>query len=341
MRLKLKSLPRRDSGCQIPQWKRELASAFRRPGDLLEALELGHAMLPGARAAAAKFRFLVPVGYASLMEKKNPKDPLLRQVLPSAEELAQHPGYVPDPVGDLNASMSPGLLQKYDGRALLLASGACAVQCRYCFRRHFPYAEGGASSERKFAALEKLAASHDINEVILSGGDPLMLDDHAFAALVGELQSIPHLARLRIHTRMPIVLPSRITSALCETLRTSRLPPVVVVHANHPRELSDEVQAALSALRRAGITLLNQSVLLRGVNDSVRVLEELSEALFASGVLPYYLHLLDRVTGAAHFEVDLPRATSLVATLRSRLPGYLVPRLAREDPGCPSKTILL
>ncbi len=331
-------LARSDSACQIPLWKRDLAAAITRPEPLLDMLGLPRRLLPAAREASQSFRLLVPRGFAALMEHGNPDDPLLRQVLPLGHELQAQPGFQRDPVGDAAALSGPGLLQKYRGRALLIATGACAVHCRYCFRRHYPYAEHGGLHDRTTGAIAQLAASPDIEEVILSGGDPLMLDDHLLADLIAKLDAVPHLKRLRVHTRLPIVLPSRVTPELCGALAASRLGSVVVVHANHPRELSTEVGAALDRLRQSGVVLLNQSVLLSGVNDRVAVLAALSEGLFDAGVLPYYLHMLDRVAGAAHFSVPTAVAVELISQLRRRLPGYLVPRLVREEAGRPHKT---
>jgi EF-P beta-lysylation protein EpmB len=233
---------------------------------------------------------------------------------------------------------APGLLKKFKGRALLLITGACAIHCRYCFRRYFPYAEGTIQADGAGAALDTLAKDASVSEVILSGGDPLMLDDSVLSTLIGRLEQLPHLKRLRLHTRMPIVLPSRITTRLCEALSGSRLQSSIVVHVNHSRELESEAHAGLGRLRQAGITLLNQSVLLKGVNDSEHSLTELSEALFECGVLPYYLHMLDRVAGTAHFDLDDTKAVVLLDRLRAQLPGYLVPRLVREQSGCPYKT---
>ncbi|MCU0835749.1 MAG: EF-P beta-lysylation protein EpmB [Chromatiaceae bacterium] len=334
---KLDSLSRSQSAGEDGAWRGELVRAYTHPQDLLDALRLDHGLLPAAIAAARHFRLLVPRGFAALMTPGDPQDPLLRQVLPLGEELAAYPGFGLDPVGDLAAARAPGLLQKYQGRALLIATAACAVHCRYCFRRHFPYASEATLSDRAAAALARLAQSPEVREVILSGGDPLMLGDAALADLIERLAAIPHLRRLRLHTRLPIVLPSRVTTALCGLLSGSRLTTVLVVHANHPRELGAAARDALARLRRAGLPLLNQGVLLRGVNDDVDTLAELSEALFAAGVLPYYLHLLDRVAGAGHFEVPEAEAVDLVRTLRARLPGYLVPRLVREEPGALSK----
>lgn len=321
------------------RWKTELAQAFTNPTELLRYLDIEHRRLPAADAASVQFRMLVPRGFAALMQPGNPRDPLLLQVLPSATELLPVAGFCADPVGDGDAKRAPGLLQKYAGRALLVVTGACAVHCRYCFRRQFPYAEH-ASGQRFDAALAALQASPDLHELILSGGDPLMLDDNALAGLIARLEPIRHLRRLRLHTRLPVVLPSRVTDALCELLGGGRLKPVLVIHANHPMELGPSATTALSRLSRAGIPLLNQSVLLRGVNDDAAVLVELAERLFDLGVANYYLHQLDRVQGAAHFEVDDARACALLEQLRQRLPGYLVPRLVREQAGATHKTPL-
>jgi EF-P beta-lysylation protein EpmB len=271
------------------------------------------------------------------MTPGDPNDPLLRQVLPSVEELVPRPGYSIDPVGDSEAIQAPGLLKKYRGRALLLVTGACAVHCRYCFRRHFPYADSALIHDHSRAAIRSLQSDSSISEVILSGGDPLMYDDHGLDSLFAELERLQHVRRLRLHTRIPIVLPSRITPKLCEVLSGRRLKTLVVVHVNHARELSDEAHGSLAALRKAGIDLLNQSVLLRGVNDSAQTLAGLSEALFDCGVLPYYLHMMDPVAGGAHFDVPATEARQLLDRLRPMLPGYLVPRLVREIPGAEFK----
>ncbi len=272
------------------------------------------------------------------MRKGDIDDPLLRQVLPLAEEEAEVPGFIGDPVGDLAAAAVPGVLHKYRGRVLLVTTGACAVHCRYCFRRHFPYADSNPSVQQWQGALEYIHGHSDITEVILSGGDPLAFSDSRLADLVEQVAAIPHVKRLRIHTRLPIVLPSRVDKNLLAWLQRTRLQKVVVVHANHANEIDEEVRAAMRKLRDAGTMLLNQSVLLKGVNDSAEELADLSERLFEAGILPYYLHLLDRVQGAAHFEVDRARALWLMQVLRARLPGYLVPRLVREQPGADSKT---
>jgi len=324
----------------LSSWQRDLAEAFSRPGDLLEALGLDPALLsPAALEAHGRFRLRVPRSFVSRMRYGDPADPLLRPVLPLDAELAHVPGFGADPLAEADAGRVPGLLQKYRGRALLMTTGACAVHCRYCFRREFPYGEHVATSRLELA-LETLAADSSIEEVILSGGDPLSLTDSRLAEITDALARIPHLKRLRVHTRQPIVLPSRVDAGLLEWLARLPWPRVVVLHANHAAELDAEVAAALERLRAAGAQLLNQSVLLRGVNDSADALEALSRRLFETGVLPYYLHLLDRIDGAAHFEVSESRARALAAELSARLPGYLVPRFVREVPGALAKVSL-
>ncbi|MGD2084397.1 MAG: EF-P beta-lysylation protein EpmB [Chromatiales bacterium] len=322
---------------QAPPWQRLLSEGFSRPAALLEFLDLDPALLAPAEDAARAFPLRVPRGYAARMRRGDPADPLLRQVLPLGLELDEVPGFGADPVGDLGAVAAPGVLHKYRGRALLVVTGACAVHCRYCFRRHYPYPAESLRGPEAGTAIAWLRRSTDIREVILSGGDPLVLSDRRLAGLARALADIPHLQRLRIHTRLPVVLPERIDASLLEWLAHGRLKPVVVVHANHPRELDEDVAAALGRLKDAGVELLNQAVLLAGVNDSAEVLAELSERLFEHGVLPYYLHGLDRVRGAAHFEVPDGRALALQRELSDRLPGYLVPRLVREVPGAASK----
>ncbi|RMD78922.1 MAG: EF-P beta-lysylation protein EpmB [Gammaproteobacteria bacterium] len=323
-----------------PAWREELRRAVRDPAELLRLLGLPLGLLPELRAGAAAaggFPLRVPRPYLARMRRGDPADPLLRQVLPSASEGRPVPGFAADPLEEARAQPLPGLLRKYRGRALLVLTGACAVHCRYCFRRHFPYGERALDLE---AALAALARDSELEEVILSGGDPLVWDDGRLGALAARLARLPGLRRLRLHTRLPVVLPQRVDEALLAWLEATPLQAVMVIHCNHPREVDAGVRAALGRLRQAGVTLLNQAVLLRGVNDSVEALAGLSEALFEAGVLPYYLHLLDRVAGAAHFEVPEGEALRLVAGLRARLPGYLVPRLARERPGAPAKEVL-
>jgi EF-P beta-lysylation protein EpmB len=272
------------------------------------------------------------------MRRGDPRDPLLMQVLPLADELNSVPGFTADPVGDLSSRGARGVLHKYHGRALLITTGACAVHCRYCFRRHFPYADDTASSDRWRTALDYIRKDTTLNEVILSGGDPLNLSDRRLEELTVALADIEHVKRLRIHTRTAVALPERVDSSFTRWLSGVRLQKVVVLHTNHPAEIDSTVRAACANIKSSGATLLNQSVLLAGVNDSVATLSQLSETLFAAGAMPYYLSLLDRVAGAAHFEVGETRGKELVSNLTARLPGYLVPRLVREVAGSESKT---
>lgn len=325
---------------QPPAWQRALQDAVTEPAELLALLGLGLEWLEPARSAARRFPLRVPRGFVGRMRPGDPRDPLLLQVLPIGAELEEVAGYVTDPVGDLAARAGPGLLHKYSGRALLVATGACAIHCRYCFRRHFPYDDENASRAGFAPALDAIRADASISEVILSGGDPLTLNDRRLAGLWDALAAIPHVRRIRIHTRLPVVLPERVDAGFLDAWSAVRLQKVVVVHANHAREIDDSVRGAIAGLHAAGTTLLNQTVLLGGVNDRVADLVDLSEALFAAGVLPYYLHVLDRVAGAAHFDVPVGAAQRLAAELAARLPGYLVPRLVREEPGAPAKTVL-
>ena len=325
-------------------WQVELANAVTDPAELLSLLRLplpDTASLARLRAAAARFALRVPRSYAALMTPGDAADPLLRQVLPAGEELLEVPGFVSDPVGDLQVQQARGMLHKYRGRRLLLTTGACAVHCRYCFRREFPYAEANAASGGWREVVDALRADPEAEEVILSGGDPLALSDAKLARLAAELAALPQLRRLRLHTRTPVVLPSRVDAALLRWLQDFPQPVVIVLHANHAREFSPALVEACRGLRAAGVTLLNQAVLLRGVNDSLAAQAALAEAGFAAGVLPYYLHQLDPVRGAAHFGVDDGAAIDLHRQLRAHLPGYLVPRLVRELPGAPSKTPVL
>jgi EF-P beta-lysylation protein EpmB len=320
-------------------WRQSLRNAITDAHELLEALDLG-ALADRLPARDAGFALRVPRGFVARMRLGDPRDPLLLQVLPQLAECEDTPGFTDDAVGDLAARTAHGMLHKYEGRALLIAAGSCAVNCRYCFRRHFPYSEEIAAANGWREALAHVRADSSIHEVILSGGDPLVLSDAKLQELSQGLEAIPHVRTLRIHTRIPVVLPERINASFCEWLAAIPLRRVVVLHANHPDELDDSVRAACARLREAGATLLNQSVLLRGINDDADTLAALSERLFDCGALPYYLHQLDRVRGAAHFEVADDRARELVESLRKRLPGYLLPRLVREVPGRPGKTPL-
>ena len=329
------------SGARAGGWQQLLADAVTDPRELCSLLELDPSLVLPAMAAATDFALRVPRSYVARMRKGDPNDPLLLQVLPVGAESQVVEGFVTDPVGDLDRRAAKGLLHKYRGRALLVATGACAIHCRYCFRRHFPYAEESALQQGWQPAIEHLRADPTISEVILSGGDPWSLSDRRLKQLTDALQAIPHIRRLRVHTRYPIVLPERVDCGLLDWLRGLRLQKVVVMHANHAHEIDDSVRHACRQLSAAGVTLLNQSVLLKGVNDTVEALAELSEALFETHVLPYYLHVLDKVRGAAHFDLPESRALQLHRELTARLPGYLVPKLVREIAGAPAKTAVV
>jgi EF-P beta-lysylation protein EpmB len=321
-------------------WQQALAAAVTDPAELCQLLDLDPELVLPARHAAATFSLRVPRSFVARMRRGDRHDPLLLQVLPLAQESLAVTGFGADPLGELAARAAPGVLHKYCGRVLLVATGACAVHCRYCFRRHFPYEAEAALAAGWSRALDYVRADDSITEVILSGGDPLSLSQRRLSQLGDALQAIPHVRRLRIHTRYPVVLPERIDSALLAWLHELPLQKVMVIHANHAQELDAQVAAVCSELRSTGTVLLNQTVLLAGINDSVAALRQLSERLFAIGVLPYYLHVLDKVAGAAHFDVPTRLALRLHRELAAELPGYLLPRLVREDAGGASKTAL-
>ena len=318
---------------QPPRWQQAWREAVRDPRELLSLLGLDRLADRVSAEAAGQFPLRVPRGFVARMRHGDPGDPLLRQVLPLDDEMRVVPGFALDAVGDSAARAGTGIIQKYQGRALLVATGSCAVHCRYCFRRHFPYAEETAARDGWREAVALIRADPGIDEVLLSGGDPLSLATSKLAELTDALAGIAHLKRLRIHSRLPVVLPERVDDALLEWLAALPWPVAFVIHANHANEFDTSVDAALLRLRQAGAQLLNQAVLLRGVNDSVDALADLSERSFAAGVLPYYLHQLDRVQGVAHFEVEDTQALALHGALAARLSGYLVPRLVREIPG--------
>lgn len=321
-------------------WRRELLDVVTDVSELLRLVDVDPSAIEGEFGEPRQpsdFPLRVPRPYIARMRRRDPGDPLLRQVLPTSCEAEPAPGYAVDPLGEAHAVVDAGVLKKYRGRALVIATGACAVHCRYCFRRHFPYAEH--RQDMSFGSLEVLRRDPTIREVILSGGDPLMLTDGHLARLLSEVAGIDHVTRIRVHTRLPVVIPQRVTSALTETLANVPQRVVVVLHFNHPNEIDQACAAALSRLHR--VTLLNQSVLLHGINDDVDALAELSEQLFAVGVLPYYLHMPDAVAGTAHFDVPERRAVALHRQLMARLPGYLVPRLVREVPGGAAKELVV
>lgn len=324
-------------GATAEPWSVAIKTAVRSGVELCRRLALPVAYEASAAAVERAFPVFAPLGFVSKMRIGDPHDPLLRQVLPLEEELVSTPGFSSDPVADQQAQLTAGLLQKYSGRVLLVTTGVCAIHCRYCFRRHYPYSDGPPSHERWAGTIRHIAADRSIEEVILSGGDPLTISDERLAQFADELARIPHLRRLRVHSRLPIVIPQRVTDRLLGWLRGTRLSPIMVVHANHPRELDGEVSDSLAKLVDAGVPVLNQSVLLRGVNDDGATLVELCQRLIDLRVIPYYLHQLDRVAGAAHFEVTVRRGLELMDQLRRMLPGYAVPRYVQEFPGDTSK----
>ncbi len=322
-------------------WQKALSDIITDPALLLTTLNLGLEHLEAAKRATKLFPLRVPKGFVARMQLGNIHDPLLRQVLPLADEFHVAEGFSKDPLQEHKANKIPGLLHKYKGRILLTLSGHCAINCRYCFRRHFPYAENNPGRKGWQQAFDYIQNDQTIKEVILSGGEPLIVNDNTLAKLITDLEKIPHLKRLRIHTRLPIVIPERITDKFVTILQTSRLQPIMVIHCNHANEIDDHVSQILNKLNQANISLLNQAVLLKGVNDNLQALTDLSETLFDNKVLPYYLHLLDRVTGTAHFEVPEPYAKHLYQQLTGNLPGFLVPKLVRELGGAEAKTVIL
>lgn len=323
---------------QPATWQRELADAFRDSRELLGYLGIETDADAGPPFASRSFPVRVPKAFARRMRRGNPRDPLLLQVLPQPQEAVPVPGFDTDPVGDLNAALDDGLIQKYEGRILVIASGTCGIHCRYCFRRHFPYGEHRGRDDLLETIARHLSKNPPISEVILSGGDPLVSNDNNIIKLLDFFNLYSTIRRVRIHTRLPVVVPARVTDTLVRGLAQPRnAKPVMVMHVNHPREIDSEVRHAVARLASSGTTLLNQAVLLKGINDNAKTQQALSEACFAAGILPYYLHMLDPVAGAAHFAVSDARARAIHADLRRRLPGYLVPRLVREVQGATSK----
>lgn len=312
-------------------WQRALASAITTLELLCKSLDLDPHQLALQTKTPIDFPLLVPRSFVDRMKKGNPTDPLLLQVLPQAIETEAYPGFSKDPLQEMDHNPAPGLLHKYPHRVLLTLTGGCAIHCRYCFRRHFPYNTNLPSRENWTKTLNYIQQNNTIEEVILSGGDPLILKDHLLSDFIQTLEKIPHLSRLRIHTRTPIVIPERITDDLVNMLENTRFQTVMVVHSNHPNEIDHNVLTQLKKLKN--ITLLNQAVLLKNINDDADVLATLNKKLFEAKVLPYYLHLLDKVSGSAHFEVSEADARLILAAVKQKLPGFLVPKLAREVPG--------
>ena len=340
-------IPRTAPSCQSDNdtdiaslpWQNAQARAIRDPAELLQYLDLSESLLAERILASPEFTLRVPLGYCQRIEKGNPDDPLLKQVLPLLEEQHHVDGFVLDPVSDMDAVQAPGLLHKYQGRVLIISTQACAIHCRYCFRRHFPYQQQRCEQDWE-QALDYIRHKPDIHEVILSGGDPLSLTDSRLKQLTDKLANIAHVKTLRFHTRQPVVLPERITEEFLSYLDSLPWKLVMVIHCNHANEIDQHVATRLKRLHQHHVTLLNQSVLLAGVNDNSQALIKLSELLFENHVLPYYLHMLDKVQGAQHFNVGIDKAQALVNDVRQKLPGYLVPRLVQEIAGEESKTPL-
>jgi EF-P beta-lysylation protein EpmB len=311
---------------------------FTDPYELLDYLNLKPEQVSFSASAGKLFPFKVPFSYAQNIKPEDPDDPLLRQVLPVKDELQQHPDFSHDPLDENNSLCQPGMLKKYHGRVLLLTTPGCAINCRYCFRRHYPYEDKGYVWTQINKNIALIAADKSITEVILSGGDPLSLSNKKIAQLLSTLESLPQIKRVRIHTRYPVVAPERITPELLRLITHSSLKLIMVLHINHPQELGIPAQQAISALYRTGMPIYNQSVLLNGINDNLRVLTQLSETLFKHNIQPYYLHLLDKISGSVHFDIDEKRALHLYRQLRAHLPGYMVPTLVREIAGNKNKT---
>ena len=326
---------------QEQNWQSQLSDLITDPLELLNLLELStDQLLSGAILASEKFKLRVPLAFVGKMNAKDPLDPLLLQVLPHHLELEEHPEFVTDPLGEEAANQLPGVLHKYKSRFLLTLTGACAVHCRYCFRRHFPYQENLPKNEDWLNIKNYIESNPDINEVILSGGDPLTLSNRKLALWLERLSSLKQVKILRIHSRVPIVIPNRIDEELISLLKNSRLRIVLVVHSNHASELDDFTCSKLLQLSDHHITVLNQAVLLKGVNDSAQTLIDLSYRLFEARVMPYYLHVLDKVKGAQHFDLESSKIDDIYRDVLANLPGYLVPKLVREIAGEKNKTPL-
>jgi EF-P beta-lysylation protein EpmB len=322
-------------------WKAELSHCVSSIDDLLNQLGLNANNLSATEQAAIDFPIKVPQPFVQLMEYGNPDDPLLKQVLPISSELAIDSNFSTDPVDESNYNPVPGIVHKYHNRVLMIISPNCAINCRYCFRRHFPYDENRQSKQQWLEALDYLKTKPEINEVIYSGGDPLAANDNFLRWLTAEIESIPHIKRLRIHSRLPVVIPARIDDPLINWLGHTRLKPTFVLHINHANEISTELCQGVDRLKQAGISVLNQSVLLKGINDSSEQLIALSEKLFDAGIMPYYLHMLDPVQGASHFDVSKKHAVEIFHQIQSELPGFLTPKLVQERAGETSKTLIL
>ncbi len=332
-------LPTQKTSPDTP-WQQLFSESLLTPEQLVQRLALPEALLTEIKQASELFQLRVPAPYLNRIKKGDINDPLLKQVLPLGLEAVQTPGYVTDPLQEKDSNPIPGLVHKYKSRVLLITAGACAVNCRYCFRRHFEYQDNAISSTRLKEISDYLMQHPEINEVILSGGDPLATSDHRLQQIVSTLEAIPHIKRLRIHTRLPVVIPQRVTEHLVNFLAESLLKVIWVLHINHPQEIDSHVRQVSQRLKSSNMLVLNQSVILKDINNDVATLTLLSETLFESDILPYYLHAFDPVTGAAHFNVTDQEAIQLWQALQAELPGFLLPKLVREIPGKVSKTLL-
>ena len=324
---------------ELASWQKELANAVKNPEKLLELLEIEDKSSILSEFARKQFPLIVPLPFVAKMKQGDINDPLLKQVLPIRDEEAIHADYSTDPLQEHESTL-PGLLHKYKSRVLLIVKSGCAINCRYCFRRHFPYQDNNLTKAHLKNIINYLTAHPEVNEVILSGGDPLMSKDDFLDRIITALESVSHLKRLRIHTRLPVVIPNRITPQFVASLKNTRLNVTVVLHINHANEIDSLFQQKIELLHQAGILLLNQSVLLKGINDTSEALINLSEALSSSHILPYYLFLLDKVQGAQHFDLSEKHAKILIKEMSVELPGYLVPKLSREIAGEQHKTII-
>ena len=323
---------------QSLSWQKQLAQSIRHPADLLEFVGLGPSLIGYSRQAITQFPVKVPHAFAKRIKKNDPNDPILRQIFPYKAEEDEVIGFINDPLAELNIQPEQGLLQKYNSRVLLITTGACAVHCRYCFKRHYPYQESSATSKHWQASVEHIKNDSSIEEVILSGGDPLTLSDRRLGKLCSSLATIKHIKRIRFHTRLPVVLPARITTTLLNKITGNGQSIIFVIHTNHANELDNTVSLAIKRLQEFGILVLNQSVLLKGINDSVKTLIHLSERLVENNVVPYYLHMLDPIAGGAHYDVPIKQAQELINDMQDRVSGYLIPKLVKEEIGTASKT---
>ncbi len=319
------------------RWQKDLREVITEPEKLLKMLNIAPEDYKQHFKARQLFPVRVPKSFIKRMKKGDINDPLLKQVMPLNKEFVVTEGFSQDPLQEQTSTVE-GLLHKYKNRVLMIVKPGCAINCRYCFRRHFPYQENSPNKERWRQALDYIAKHKTVSEVIFSGGDPLMASDDHLAWLVEQIEQISHVKRLRIHSRLPVVIPNRITRNLVSLLKNSRLKASIVLHINHANEIADDFVKALEPLLDARIPIFNQSVLLKGVNDNAEALIELSEKMFDSGIIPYYLHLFDRVQGAAHFDVSEEKALCIAKEMLATLPGFLMPKLVREIAGEANKT---